>query len=379
MERVKAYALILAPLVLTIAAGLYWATGDIGKTLHGTGILTLVLAVAIPFVMGAFYLLLGLTVATHELGHYLAARWLGLRVIEVNVVGLELFRKKFQMPPASRLGYVRVESTLEQDRPEVWVGFFAAGPLLGLIVTAIEGALWWISPPAIAPFFGSQVIFGLFLNLNSLFGRGKTTLADGEGIRDVRRPDSQTFAQLALHRMVGFFKGDDPRGFASEDIRRALLVRDLRQRVYATSIWSARAVLDSSADAEVACLAYYEAGKKAESAGGAYAGSDELQFFRQDSTLELAFVLAHALGDAPRAARVMDELNSLNLLCRATALRTEAALAEAMGNRALASEWHREAWSHLAQERVRKPEIPWDSAERFLRLLGPEVRSSESA
>ncbi len=314
----------------------------------------------------------GVPVAIHELGHYAVARRLGWEVAGFVVLGVPFIGGgKRNVEAGDPMGYVKVRTTLAQDRPEAWRRFIVAGSAMGLAGAAVETIALPRVPEAVVPLFGTHIAATLFINLASLWPSkpGPGMLSDGRALIDVGRADSQMFARTALVRLMPYLSGADLSEPDPEDVRRALCCAEPNRRALAASVAAGRAVLCRDPDA----LAILDAYERSAAAAIAEAKTDvdqrTFRMLHEDALLESAFVLVQRRRDVPGARAILDRLDQIDIAIKYTAFRVEAALARASGDEEAARAWIDAARVALARDRAARPELPWQRAEAFLALV----------
>ncbi len=351
--------------LLGVGLGLTVVLAALGSPVLILGFFLSIFAFVLPTILVFF----GFPVLIHELGHYFAARRLGLKVVGFSVLSIQLMRDAPETSNSDEFfGFVQVKTMLTQDRPEVWQSFLIAGPLAGLAAAVVETSLWWLNPVSLGPLFGLQALIGFVLTLSTLFEKTSSLNGDGEKMRDVQRADSQVFARTALTRLFPVFEGQSAAACDPEDVRRALTVRDPYLLMLARSIAASRATLLQESDALSMCRSYLDACEAAQNSKTKRTDPNVVRLLRQDAILELAFTQVYFEHDVQAAMTTMEKLDYVEWIGWSTMMRTHVAVAWAEGDIRLAHARIEAARAYHNRQRLAHPKVAWSVADAYLDL-----------
>lgn len=335
----------------------------------------LFVAVASPFpvIEGAMYV----SVFAHEMAHAVAAWVFGLRVLQIRVCNVRWVSEGEGEAEWNGGGGVIAESTLATDRPWPATIISLAGPAADLaVVASVLLFARHIPLPASAPWWSLAFWSARGAYVSLVPSASGDQDSDIKHILDHWSPEPQIFAHHALNRIWPILEGADPTGVAPEDVRRALTHANPQWRLYAAQIATYHAIAVASPEAVERGRLYIARCRETISAAETEEQRSPFQRLLQDALLETAFA-ATLGGDLGAALSTEAELTVVDACNWHTARRLDGALARSQNDPLYESRLEK-AWTMLETEKGAQPSPMWDTAERFLALVGEGTRIPRS-
>ncbi len=329
-------------------------------------------AAPFPVFFGAMFV----STFVHEMGHVVAARAYGLRILQVRIYNVRWVREGEGDAKSTGGGGVSAEKTLAVDRPWPATIISLAGPAAELaLLSGSALAARHVPLPASAPLWSLAFWSGRGLYVSLVPSASGSRDSDIKHVLDHWSPEPQNFAHHSLRRVWPVLSGTDPSTVDPEDVRRALTLKNPKWHPYAAQIAAYHALAMRSPAAPERGRQYIERCREALVIGGTDEEKASFKGLIQDALLGTAFAEA-LVGDADVAVSLESELTFLNRDNWHTARRLDAALAWRRGDPGY-GEKIKTARAKLEDDKAARPSPTWDTAERFLGLVGEGTSAFE--